>query len=41
MNERESMQEIMKREKEETLATLMRANRAFERIFGIDEDEDE
>ena len=34
----ESMQEQMKREQEQTLAALMRANRAFERIFGVQED---
>lgn len=28
------MEETMKREQEVALATLMRANRAFERIFG-------
>jgi hypothetical protein len=33
----ETMQEAMKREQEEALATLMKANRAFERIFGIQE----
>ena len=38
----ETMQETMKREQEEALATLMRANRALERIFGIEEEgEDE
>ena len=35
------MQEQMKREQEQTLATLMRANRAFERIFGVQEGEGE
>jgi hypothetical protein len=39
MSERETMQEQMKREQEQTLATLMRANRAFERIFGVQEGE--
>jgi PAS domain-containing protein len=37
----ESMQEMMEREQEQTLATLMRANRAFERIFGVQEEEEE
>ena len=35
------MQEQMKREQEQTLATLMRANRDFERIFGVQEEEEE
>ena len=35
------MQEQMKREQEQTLATLMRANRAFERIFGVQEEEED
>ena len=38
MREGETMQEQMKREQEQTLATLMRANRAFERIFGVQEE---
>jgi hypothetical protein len=38
----ETMQETMEREKEQALATLMKANRALERIFGVqEEDEDE
>ena len=41
MSEKETMQEQMKREQEQTLATLMRANRAFERIFGVQEEEGE
>ena len=41
MRERETMQEQMKREQEQTLATLMRANRAFERIFGVQEEEED
>lgn len=41
MREGETMQEQMKREQEQTLATLMRANRAFERIFGVQEEEGE
>jgi hypothetical protein len=36
----ETMQDAMKREQEEALATLMKANRALERIFGIEEEED-
>ena len=35
------MQEQMKQEQEQTLAALMRANRAFERIFGVQEEEGE
>jgi hypothetical protein len=34
----ETMQEAMKREQEEALAALMKANRALERIFGIEEE---
>jgi len=41
MSEGETMQEQMKREQEQTLATLMRANRAFERIFGVQTEEGE
>lgn len=36
----ETMQDAMKREQEEALATLMKANRALERIFGVEEEED-
>jgi hypothetical protein len=36
----ETMQEMMAREQAEALATLMKANRALERIFGIEEEED-
>lgn len=36
----ETMQETMARERAEALATLMKANRAFERIFGVQEEED-
>jgi hypothetical protein len=36
----ESMRETMAREQAEALATLMKANRAFERIFGTEEEED-
>ena len=38
MNEGETMKESMEKEKADTLATLMRANRAFERIFGVQEE---
>jgi hypothetical protein len=37
----ENMQETMAREQAEALATLMKANRALERIFGIEEEEEE
>ena len=33
------MQETMKREQEEMLATLMRANGALSRIFNVEEEE--
>jgi hypothetical protein len=36
----ETMQEAMKREQEEALAALMKANRALERIFGIEKEEE-
>ena len=35
------MQEMMAREQAEALATLMKANRALERIFGIEEEKEE
>jgi hypothetical protein len=41
MNERESMQELMKREQEEMLVTINRANSALLRIFQIEEKEGE
>jgi hypothetical protein len=41
MSESETMQEAMKREQEEALAALMKANRALERIFGIEEEEED
>jgi hypothetical protein len=41
MNERESMQELMKREQEEMLVTINRANSALMRIFKIEEGEGE
>lgn len=37
----ETMQETMAREQAEALATLMKANRAFERIFGVQEEEED
>lgn len=37
----ETMEETMKREQAEALATLMKANRALDRIFGIQEEENE
>lgn len=39
MSERESMQELMKREQEEMLVTINRANSALMRIFKIEEGE--
>ena len=39
--EGETMQETMKREKAEAIATLNRANRALERIFGVQEEEED
>jgi hypothetical protein len=41
MSERETMQEIMKREHEEMITTINRANRALGRIFNLEEEEDE
>ena len=41
MNERETMQELMKREQEEMLVTINRANSALMRIFKIEEGEGE
>jgi hypothetical protein len=40
MSEGETMQETMKREQEEMLATLMRANSALSRIFNVEEEEE-
>jgi hypothetical protein len=37
----ETMQEMMAREQEEAIASLKKANRALERIFGIQEGEEE
>jgi len=39
MSERETMQELMKREQEEMLVTINRANSALMRIFKIEEGE--
>jgi hypothetical protein len=41
VREGETMQETMEREKAEAIATLNRANRALDRIFGIQEEEDD
>jgi len=41
MSERESMQELMKREQEEMLVTINRANSALMLIFKIEEGEGE
>jgi hypothetical protein len=41
MSERETMQELMKREQEEMLVTINRANSALMRIFKIEEGEDD
>jgi hypothetical protein len=35
------MEETMKREQAEAIATLMKANRALERIFNLEEEENE
>lgn len=37
----ETMEETMKREQAEAIATLMKANRALERIFNLEEEENE
>ena len=41
MSKEETMQETMEREKAEAIATLNRANRALERIFGVQEEEED
>ena len=41
MKERETMEEVMNQELNESIATLNRANRALSRIFGIEEEEDD
>ena len=40
MREGETMEETRKREQEEMLATLMRANSALSRIFNVEEEDD-
>ena len=40
MNIKETMEEMMAREKAETIRTLNLANNALSRIFGIEEEED-
>jgi len=40
VSERETMQEMMEREKAEAIRTLNRANRALSRIFNVEEEED-
>ena len=37
----ETMQEMMAREQEEAIASLMKANRALERIFGIEKEQND
>jgi hypothetical protein len=41
MSERETMQELRKREQEEILVTINRANSALLRIFNIEEEDDD
>jgi len=41
MKEGDTMQEAMKREQEELLATLTRANSALSRLFNTEEGEEE
>ena len=41
MREGETMEETMKREQAEAIATLMKANRALERIFNLEEEDNE
>ena len=40
MSKGETMEELMNQELNEAIATLNRANRALERIFGVQEEED-
>lgn len=40
MREGETMEETMAREQAEALAALKKANRALERIFGVQEEEE-
>jgi bacterioferritin (cytochrome b1) len=39
MSERETMQEIMERERAEAIRSMERANRAMSRIFNLEEKE--
>jgi hypothetical protein len=39
MSERETMQEMMEREKAEAIRSMERANRAMSRIFNLEEKE--
>jgi len=41
MSERESMQEMMERERAEAIRSMERANRAMSRIFNLEEKEGE
>ena len=41
VSERETMQEMMEREKAEAIRTLNRANRALGRIFNLEEEEND
>ena len=41
MSERETMQEMMEREKAEAIRSMERANRAMSRIFNLEEKEGE
>jgi bacterioferritin (cytochrome b1) len=41
MSERETMQEMMEREKAEAIRSMERANRAMARIFNLEEKEGE
>jgi bacterioferritin (cytochrome b1) len=38
MSERETMQEMMKRERAEAIRSMERANRAMSRIFNLEEE---
>jgi len=41
MSERETMQEMMERERAEAIRSMERANRAMARIFNLEEKEDD
>jgi len=41
MSERETMQEMMERERAEAIRSMERANRAMSRIFNLEEKEDD